>query len=94
MSKLTKLPKGTNRPTDIDRKVVRAAQGLDFLVLDELHTYRGRQGADVALHHFGQGAAAGDEPMSPTVVLSPRPRLERAVVGSSVAAGAAALRQG
>ncbi len=36
------------RPTDIDRKVVRALQGLDFLVLDELHTYRGRQGADVA----------------------------------------------
>jgi len=36
------------RPTDIDRKVVRAAQGLEFLVLDELHTYRGRQGADVA----------------------------------------------
>ena len=26
-----------------------AAQGLQFLVLDELHTYRGRQGADVAL---------------------------------------------
>ena len=26
-----------------------AAQGLRFLVLDELHTYRGRQGADVAL---------------------------------------------
>jgi ATP-dependent helicase YprA (DUF1998 family) len=29
--------------------LVRAAQGLRFLVLDELHTYRGRQGADVAL---------------------------------------------
>jgi ATP-dependent helicase YprA (DUF1998 family) len=28
---------------------VRAANGLWFLVLDELHTYRGRQGADVAL---------------------------------------------
>lgn len=27
----------------------RAAQGLQFLVLDELHTYRGWQGADVAL---------------------------------------------
>lgn len=37
------------RPTDLDRKVVRAAQGLDFLVLDELHTYRGRQGADVGM---------------------------------------------
>lgn len=29
--------------------IVKAAQGLRFLVLDELHTYRGRQGADVAL---------------------------------------------
>ena len=28
---------------------MRAAQGLRFLVFDELHTYRGRQGADVAL---------------------------------------------
>ncbi len=28
--------------------LVRAARGLRFLVLDELHTYRGRQGADVA----------------------------------------------
>ncbi|MFM7534726.1 MAG: DEAD/DEAH box helicase, partial [Acidimicrobiales bacterium] len=32
-----------------DRRLVRAAQGLRFLVLDELHTYRGRQGADVAM---------------------------------------------
>lgn len=32
-----------------DKQVVRAAEGLRFLVLDELHTYRGRQGADVAL---------------------------------------------
>jgi Lhr-like helicase len=32
-----------------DRAVVRSAEGLDFLVLDELHTYRGRQGADVAM---------------------------------------------
>ncbi|WP_289009996.1 DEAD/DEAH box helicase [uncultured Thermomonospora sp.] len=29
--------------------LIRAAQGLRFLVLDELHTYRGRQGADVAM---------------------------------------------
>jgi ATP-dependent helicase YprA (DUF1998 family) len=29
--------------------LVRAAQDLRFLVLDELHTYRGRQGSDVAL---------------------------------------------
>ncbi|MGH9119070.1 MAG: DEAD/DEAH box helicase [Acidimicrobiales bacterium] len=32
-----------------ERGLVRAANGLRFLVLDELHTYRGRQGADVAL---------------------------------------------
>lgn len=30
-------------------RLVHAAKGLQFLVLDELHTYRGRQGADVAL---------------------------------------------
>jgi ATP-dependent helicase YprA (DUF1998 family) len=32
-----------------ERELLTAAQGLRFLVLDELHTYRGRQGADVAL---------------------------------------------
>jgi ATP-dependent helicase YprA (DUF1998 family) len=31
------------------RTLVNAAQGLRFLVLDELHTYRGRQGADVSM---------------------------------------------
>jgi len=34
---------------DVDRRVVEHCEGLRFLVLDELHTYRGRQGADVAL---------------------------------------------
>lgn len=29
--------------------LIKAAQGLEFLVLDELHTYRGRQGADVSM---------------------------------------------
>jgi len=33
----------------IERSLIEAAKGLRFLVLDELHTYRGRQGADVAL---------------------------------------------
>lgn len=37
------------RQDDRDRSIVNAAKGLRFLVLDELHTYRGRQGADVAL---------------------------------------------
>jgi len=32
-----------------DSQLVAAASGLQFLVLDELHTYRGRQGADVAM---------------------------------------------
>lgn len=32
-----------------DPQVVAQAKGLRFLVLDELHTYRGRQGADVAM---------------------------------------------
>jgi ATP-dependent helicase YprA (DUF1998 family) len=32
-----------------ERQLVEAARGLRFLVMDELHTYRGRQGADVAL---------------------------------------------
>lgn len=36
------------RPAEL-QTLVRGAQGLRFLVLDELHTYRGRQGADVAL---------------------------------------------
>ena len=42
-----------------DRALVKAANGLRFLVFDELHTYRGRQGADIAMlirrcrHAFG-----------------------------------------
>src|SRR5699024_56334 len=36
------------RPVERDH-LIKMAQGLDFLVFDELHTYRGRQGADVAM---------------------------------------------
>lgn len=32
-----------------EKKLIASARDLKFLVLDELHTYRGRQGADVAL---------------------------------------------
>lgn len=32
-----------------DHQLIDHAEGLRFLVLDELHTYRGRQGADVAM---------------------------------------------
>ena len=37
------------RQQETDRRVIGNCAGLRFLVLDELHTYRGRQGADVAL---------------------------------------------
>jgi hypothetical protein len=37
------------RQDALDRKVIGNCAGFRFLVLDELHTYRGRQGADVAL---------------------------------------------
>lgn len=37
------------RQDDVDSAVIRNASGLEFVVLDELHTYRGRQGADVAV---------------------------------------------
>jgi ATP-dependent helicase YprA (DUF1998 family)/very-short-patch-repair endonuclease len=32
-----------------EQKLIASAKGLEFLVLDELHTYRGRQGADVSM---------------------------------------------
>ena len=37
------------RYEETDRRVVEHCHDLNFLILDELHTYRGRQGADVAL---------------------------------------------
>jgi hypothetical protein len=37
------------RQNALDRAVIGNAEGLDYIVLDELHTYRGRQGADVAM---------------------------------------------
>jgi hypothetical protein len=37
------------RQEQVDRRVIQNCMGLRFLVLDELHTYRGRQGADVAM---------------------------------------------
>lgn len=37
------------RQDELDRQVIANCQGLRYLVLDELHTYRGRQGADVAM---------------------------------------------
>ncbi|WP_421981249.1 DEAD/DEAH box helicase [Roseibium sp.] len=37
------------RQDELDAQVVANAGGLEFIILDELHTYRGRQGADVAV---------------------------------------------
>ena len=37
------------RQDSVDCQVIANANGLEFIVLDELHTYRGRQGADVAI---------------------------------------------
>jgi hypothetical protein len=37
------------RQSERDRQVIANADGLNYIVLDELHTYRGRQGADVAM---------------------------------------------
>jgi len=37
------------RKNSLDRAVIANAHGLNFIVLDELHTYRGCQGADVAM---------------------------------------------
>jgi hypothetical protein len=37
------------RQSELDKTVIENCRGLRFIVLDELHTYRGRQGADVAM---------------------------------------------
>jgi hypothetical protein len=37
------------RQDDLDSKFIENANGPSLIVLDELHTYRGRQGADVAI---------------------------------------------
>ena len=37
------------RQDALDRQVLENCSGFRFIVLDELHTYRGRQGADVAM---------------------------------------------
>ncbi len=45
-----------------ERRLVEAARGLRFIVFDELHTYRGRQGSDVAMliRRVREAAAAPD----------------------------------
>lgn len=53
------------RQDEIDQRVIRNAHGLSFIVLDELHTYRGRQGADVAVlvRRLRDRCAAGKAPL-------------------------------
>jgi very-short-patch-repair endonuclease len=46
-----------------ERRLVEAASGLRFLVFDELHTYRGRQGSDVAMLIRRVREATGSENM-------------------------------
>ena len=45
-----------------ERRLIEAASGLRYLVFDELHTYRGRQGADVALSIRRVRTATGSRP--------------------------------
>ncbi len=56
------------RQNDLDRKVIDNCRGLQFVVLDELHTYRGRQGADVAMLMRRLKARIGDQKHPPICV--------------------------
>ena len=56
------------RQNDLDRKVIENCRGLRFVVLDELHTYRGRQGADVAMLMRRLKARIGDPKHPPVCV--------------------------
>ena len=56
------------RQEDLDRKVLENCRGLQFVVLDELHTYRGRQGADVAMLMRRLRARIGDPTHPPIYV--------------------------
>jgi Lhr-like helicase len=48
------------RQSELDRTVIENCRHLQFVVLDELHTYRGRQGADVAMLMRRLRARVGD----------------------------------
>ena len=56
------------RQDEIDRKVLENCHGFEFVVLDELHTYRGRQGADVAMLMRRLKARVGDPRHPPICV--------------------------
>ena len=48
------------RQSELDKAVIENCRGLKFIVLDELHTYRGRQGTDVAMLMRRLRARVGD----------------------------------
>lgn len=56
------------RQSDLDQRVVENCRGLKFIVLDELHTYRGRQGADVAMLMRRLRSRVGD-PNNPPICI-------------------------
>ncbi|WP_101068026.1 DEAD/DEAH box helicase [Roseovarius salinarum] len=53
------------RQDETDARVIGNCRGLEFLVLDELHTYRGRQGADVSVlvRRLRDRCRGGEEPI-------------------------------
>ena len=56
------------RQDALDRQVLENCTGFRFIVLDELHTYRGRQGADVAMLMRRLKARIGDARHPPVCV--------------------------
>ncbi|QEX18090.1 DEAD/DEAH box helicase [Hypericibacter terrae] len=56
------------RQSELDKAVIENCRGLNFVVLDELHTYRGRQGADVAMLVRRLRARVGDPEKPPICV--------------------------
>lgn len=56
------------RQHELDQQVIKNCQNLNFIVLDELHTYRGRQGADVAMLMRRLRARVGNPSQPPICV--------------------------
>lgn len=56
------------RQSELDKTVVENCKGLRFIVLDELHTYRGRQGADVAMLMRRLRARVGNPECAPICI--------------------------
>jgi ATP-dependent helicase YprA (DUF1998 family) len=76
------------RQNGLDRAVIANAHGLEYLVLDELHTYRGRQGADVAMLVRRVRATASARKKRPSASVRPPPWRPRATRATSCAAHA------